>query len=467
VINVRTRVSRGSRSTRVLAGASTIAVVLGVTAAAPTAAAASTSIASLPTSYVVNGNDAGGVGDVRASWRNDGDPISRISLTVPAPSGFYFQRAGKLTIYRLDGANNVWRGEVGPDIAASCLVTDGGTLIHCDSIAVSIQTGTSFVVRFPTYIARSAPVTGAKSSEPGPTALLTIGDTRVESPIATSVSGVAGFEMSTAIPTTGSQRVSGTADPGTTVIVQDKAGNELGSGMAETDGTWQVTLHPGHGPIRTTFQLVDGATIVGPSAYYNSYIFSVSSPAAGADWSESPSFAGVGQPGSSVSIRDASDHELANGEVGPSGSWSLLPSRKLKSGAQDLRVVNTISDGSATTVRLTGVVMPQSSPSGAGAKVKGAAELDLAVTVIGGGAVANGESVRIIRVIVTDRAKPVAGARVRFATPGGFSLSNATALTNLQGEAFTTITATHTRESKVSVTVGSTTATAPLRFVSR
>lgn len=498
MIEVSTLVRRRLRSTRLLAGAAALATVLGPSAVTPAIATAATpvdrppltvDITPLRTNYVVDDNLAGGVGDVRASWRNAGDPLSRLALTVPAPPGFYFQRSGTLTIYVLRDAGDVWVGRTGPSIESSCEVSDDGTLLQCDSLAVDIPAGASFAVRFPAYIARSAPVTGTRSTEPGPSAILTVGETRVESPIATAVSGIAGFELSTAFPVTGSRSVSGTADPGTTVTVENAAGASLGSALTATDGTWRLTLPAGHGTIRTLFRTVDGSALDGASGYYNSYSFTVSSPVSGRNGPESPTFAGDGQPGSSVSIRDESGRELAHGTVDPSGTWSLPLPVKLEPGAHDLLVANIISDGSTTFVPVLALVVatPESTPPSPGTtsgpattgnagtpiapgtpvgpgRPAGAGMLRLAISVADDGAIADDETARMVRVVVTDGSGPVSGVRVRFRAPDALGLSNPSALTNVRGEAFTTVTATRAGSFEISVSADGVTRTMPVRF---
>jgi hypothetical protein len=437
---------------------STVVLTLAAAETTPAAADPIDAIIAIPTNYVGTANSSGGVGDVRASWQNTGGPITQIAVSAVAPPGQYFQASGAATIYVLAAGSNIWNVGAQPSIADSCDVNASGASIDCALLPILWPEGASIAIRFPTYVAPGTPLTGPTSVEPGTTMRLTSGLTSVNSNEATAIATVDSVVSSTAFPLTGVRYFTGTANPGTIASVLDATGTPLGRALTDNSGVWSLTLAPGYGIVRTTFTAVDGVESAGSSGYYNSYIFSISTPASAARWAGAVTVTGQGQPGSRVVVTDEAGRPRASTVINSSGGWLATVPAGMSLGAHELRVVNTISDGSVTSILLTGTVVA-TPPLPAST---------LALSVSRGEAFADGEDVLVIRLVVTDAlGRPVVGRRVHFRAPDSLTLSASNAITDVDGVATTTVAAPRQTTAQTWATIdGKRAESSIIRFIS-
>jgi hypothetical protein len=350
-----------------------------------------------------------------------------------------------MTVYVLDPLTGVWNIGGQPRVEDECAVGADGADMECPDLAVDLPQGSTLAVSFPTFVAPGAAVTGAASIEPGAIARLHLGASSWDSFEATAVASSDPVRQSTEFPATGARVVEGGANPGTIVTIESAATGELGSTRADAAGRWAVLLPPGFGPIDAVFETLDGVRSIAPAGYYNSYAFSLASPAGDATWATAQALTGSGQPGSEVVIRTANGTRLTDGYVDASGTWTLALPDTLAPGEHEIVVTNTISDGSSTTLHLRGRVVASASPlpsEPTSSPTPTPSTPRIVVSVSNGNAVANGEDVRIVRVVVSDSAgAPLAGEWVQFNAPGGLTPSTSTALTDVQGVATTTVAA--------------------------
>ena len=472
-----------SRRLRSLAASLAALLPLGafVGPAAPVELA--TIVVPIPTTYVAPWNHAGGTGDVRASWRNDGAQIDEFGVTVEAPPGQIFPQTGLLTVYVLDPLTGVWNIGGQPRVEDECAVSADGGGMECAGLAAEVPQGSSLAVSFPTFVAPGAGVTGAASIEPGTIARLHVGTSSWDSFEATAVASNDPILQSSEFPTTGTRLVRGGANPGTIVRIVSASAEALGSTRADAEGRWAVLLPPGYGLIDAVFETLDGALSTSAAGYYNSYVFAIASPADGATWSATQTLSGSGQPGSDVVVRSSAGVELTSGRADASGTWTLILPGSLAPGDHELVVTNTISDGSSTSALLRGRLAatppptpepttsptpgPTTSPTPTPTPTPAPATPRIVISVSPGDAVADGEAVRVVRVVVSESAgAPLAGEWVEFAAPDGLALSASTALTDVRGVATTTVAATQSIAARVTVrSVGTQTTTPVMRFV--
>jgi hypothetical protein len=435
-----------------------IVPALGALDATPAVADPVYAIAAIPTNYNGASNSSGGLGDVRASWRNDGAAIAHIAVTASAPPSQYFQRSAHATVYMLAQGSNIWDIDSQPDIASACDADAPGTGIRCDSLSVDWPPGGSLAISFPTYVAPGTPLTGAASIEPGSAMLVTVGSSAISSNEATAIGSVDPVTTSTTFPLTGSRLFSGTANPGTMVSVADESGAVLGAAPTDNSGAWQLALPPGYGVVHSVYQTVDGVQSTGTTGYYNSYTFALLSPGNDSSWSDSTNLSGTGQPQSRVVIDDEAGIRRATAVVDSAGQWSTVLRPGLSPGNHQFTIVNTVSDGSMAVIlfRATIVATPPLPAA------------HLSISVSGNAVSADGESVRIVRLVVTDTlGRPVAGRRVSFSAPMRFDLSARSAITDVHGTATTTFVASRQASARVSATIDRRTATTVLvKFIS-
>jgi len=163
----------------------------------------------------------------------------------------------------------------------------------------------------------------------------------------TLASPAAGSTITTATPT-----VTGTAHPGDTVTVKNGAGQTLGTATANSSGNWSLTLAtplPNGSNTLTATQSSNGGTasstftVNAPTPPPASAPVTITSPTTGSAYpndGKSP-FTGTGQPGATITVKDASGNPVCTTTVDGTGTWSCQPD----SGAL------TPADGSKITVQ--------------------------------------------------------------------------------------------------------------------
>ncbi|MBO0811006.1 MAG: hypothetical protein J2P23_03060, partial [Microlunatus sp.] len=153
--------------------------------------------------------------------------------------------------------------------------------------------------------------------------------------------------------------VSGTAEPGSVVIISDAAGTQLGTATVDRAGAWSIgsaRLHDGR--YKITAVATDAAGNISPDSDPKAFAVDSTPPAAPvidgpADRSTSadpvPLITGTGEPGTTVRVRI--DSAVAGTvTVGGYGTWSLKPSVRLADGDHRLTATQTDAAGNTSPV---------------------------------------------------------------------------------------------------------------------
>ncbi|SDQ70271.1 hypothetical protein SAMN05216487_3380 [Pseudomonas sp. UC 17F4] len=196
----------------------------------------------------------------------------------------------------------------------------------------------------------------------------------ISGPASATVDGVAPGAP-TVNPSNGSE-LSGSAEPGSTVIIRDGNGNPIGQTSADGSGNWSYT---------PSMPIADGTvvSVVSQDAAGNTSVpatVSVDAVAPAApvvNPSNGGVISGTAEPGSTVILTDGSGNPIGQTSADGSGSWSFTPGSPLPDGT----VVNvTATDASGNTSAPGGTVVdaqapaaPQVNPSN-GAVISGTAE---------------------------------------------------------------------------------------------
>jgi hypothetical protein len=135
----------------------------------------------------------------------------------------------------------------------------------------------------------------------------------------------------------------GTGEPGATVTVMDDQGNTLCSATVANSGDWTCTpsMPLADGPIMVHPVITDpaGNSTLGDVSTVNIDTQAPEEPEIihpsenGAVNTSTPQFDGDGEPGSTVSVKDAQGNELCTATVGPNGIWACAPTTLLPDGS--------------------------------------------------------------------------------------------------------------------------------------
>ncbi|WP_106639813.1 Ig-like domain-containing protein [Allosphingosinicella vermicomposti] len=131
-------------------------------------------------------------------------------------------------------------------------------------------------------------------------------------------------------PTNGTE-ISGTAEPGTTVVVRDSAGNEIGTDVVAPDGSWSVTPDA---------QLPDGTVIIvvavnsegDPSPAATATVDGIAPAAPVIAPSNGEQLVGTAEAGSTVTVTDGAGNVIGTDVVDANGNWSVTPATPLGDG---------------------------------------------------------------------------------------------------------------------------------------
>ncbi|MCS5511234.1 Ig-like domain-containing protein [Curtobacterium flaccumfaciens pv. betae] len=156
--------------------------------------------------------------------------------------------------------------------------------------------------------------------------------------------------------------ISGTAEPGSTVIIRDEDGNELGRGEADDDGDFSIELDEPLDDGEHKLELV-AEDKAGNASEETKTTVDVDTKAPTAPVVTSPSdltdgkgpIAGTAEPGSTVIIRDEDGNELGRDTADENGDFEIVLDEPLTDGAHDLELiaqdkVGNESDPTKTTV---------------------------------------------------------------------------------------------------------------------
>ncbi|WP_220038699.1 Ig-like domain-containing protein [Curtobacterium sp. MCLR17_040] len=140
--------------------------------------------------------------------------------------------------------------------------------------------------------------------------------------------------------------ISGTAEPGSTVIIRDEDGNQIGSGEANDDGDFSVELDEPLDDGEHKLELI-AQDDAGNTSEETKTTVDVDTTAPTAPVVTSPSdladgkgpITGTAEPGSTVIIRDEDGNELGRGEANDDGDFSIELDEPLNDGAHDLELI--------------------------------------------------------------------------------------------------------------------------------
>jgi len=202
-----------------------------------------------------------------------------------------------------------------------------------------------------------------------------------------------------ALAATGLQ-LSGNAEAGSTVTVRDAAGNVLGTSVANSNGTFQVTLNSAQTNGQTLqVTTTDAAGNVSPAAPYTAA--DTTPPAAVANLAVSPdgtTLSGTGEAGATVTVRAPDGALLGTATVGSDGRFSVTLAPAATTG-ESLSVVQTDAAQNASpaqTVTAPGELAPDAPDnlalSANGLVVTGSAAPGSTVNVYGPGGVLLGSA---------------------------------------------------------------------------
>ncbi|WP_220036528.1 MULTISPECIES: Ig-like domain-containing protein [unclassified Curtobacterium] len=140
--------------------------------------------------------------------------------------------------------------------------------------------------------------------------------------------------------------ITGTAEPGSTVIIRDEDGNELGRGEANDDGDFSIELDEPLDDGEHKLELI-AEDKAGNTSEETTTTVDVDTKAPTAPVVTSPSdladgkgpITGTAEPGSTVIIRDEDGNELGRGEANDDGDFSIELDEPLNDGAHDLELI--------------------------------------------------------------------------------------------------------------------------------
>ncbi|SED02758.1 Ig-like domain (group 3) [Nocardioides exalbidus] len=231
-----------------------------------------------------------------------------------------------------------------------------------------------------TYTAAATDAAG--NTSPDATVTFTVDTTAPGAPVITSPA--AGSVTNDTTPT-----FSGTAEPGSTVVVRNAGGTQVCTATTGAGGSWTCTpaspLPAGQATYSATATDAGGNT--SPAADVTFTIDAtaptapvITAPAGGSTTTDpTPPFSGTAEPGSTVVVEDPSGNEVCTAVTGPGGSWTCTPTTPLPGGEATYTATATDAAGNtspATSVTFTidaaggSVAPPVISSPAAGATVQ-------------------------------------------------------------------------------------------------
>ncbi len=193
----------------------------------------------------------------------------------------------------------------------------------------------------------------------------------------------------TAIVTADGGAVTGGGEAGATVVVRDASGVVLGSGTAGADGAFTVRIAPAQANGETLSVTVsDAGGNVSPATVVTAPdITAPALPVAQID-GDGGTVAGTGEPGATITVRDAADTVIGTAIVAADGSYSvtLTPAQ---TNAETVRVSqvdaagNVSASASVVAPDFTAPAQPSATIAGDGASVSGTGEPGAAILITG------------------------------------------------------------------------------------
>ncbi|MCS6556919.1 Ig-like domain-containing protein [Curtobacterium flaccumfaciens] len=163
--------------------------------------------------------------------------------------------------------------------------------------------------------------------------------------------------------------ITGTAEPGSTVIIRDEDGNELGRGEANDDGNFSIELDEPLDDGEHKLELI-AQDKAGNTSEETKTTVDVDTDAPGAPVVTSPSdladskgpITGTAEPGSTVIIRDEDGNELGRGEANDDGDFSIELDEPLDDGEHKLELVAADKAGNESSPTDTTVDVDTEAP---------------------------------------------------------------------------------------------------------
>ncbi|WP_027465991.1 Ig-like domain-containing protein [Curtobacterium sp. UNCCL17] len=164
--------------------------------------------------------------------------------------------------------------------------------------------------------------------------------------------------------------ITGTAEPGSTVIIRDEDGSELGRGEANDDGDFSIELDEPLDDGEHKLELI-AQDDAGNNSEETKTTVDVDTKAPAAPVVTSPSdlaagegpITGTAEPGSTVIIRDEDGNELGRGEANDDGDFSIELDEPLTDGEHKLELVAQDDAGNASEETKTTVDVDTKAPT--------------------------------------------------------------------------------------------------------
>lgn len=196
-----------------------------------------------------------------------------------------------------------------------------------------------------------------------------------QSPVASTTIDSVAPQVPTIQPSTGTS-LSGTAEPGSTLIVSDLSGRIIGQVAADGSGNWSLTPSPAVAD-NTTISVV-ARDAAGNSSAPASIIVDAAPPSAPIiDPSNGIVLRGSAEPGSTVTLRDAAGSLLAEATAAANGAWSAALTAQLPNGTQVVAVATDATGNASPSAIITVDGLPPAAPiivPSNGSQLSGSAE---------------------------------------------------------------------------------------------
>jgi hypothetical protein len=163
------------------------------------------------------------------------------------------------------------------------------------------------------------------------------------------------------------EEISGTSDPGTTVVVKDASGKVLGETTADENGHWSVKTPAGTGSGKITVTATDGA---GNSVTVTGSLDTTPPAPPVVKRADGEEISGTGEPGTKIVVTDADGKTLGETEVDKDGNWSVKTPAGAASGPITVTSTDPAGNSSSVTTKLAVTVSaPTGGTAGSGSPV--------------------------------------------------------------------------------------------------
>ncbi len=193
----------------------------------------------------------------------------------------------------------------------------------------------------------------------------------------------------TAIVSADGGAVTGGGEAGASVVVRDSSGVVLGSGTAGADGAFTVRIAPAQANGETLSVTVsDAGGNVSPATVVTAPDITAPALPVAQIGGDGETVAGTGEPGATITVRDAADTVIGTAIVAADGSYSvtLTPAQ---TNAETVRVSqadaagNVSASASVVAPDFTAPAQPSATIAGDGASVSGTGEPGAAILITG------------------------------------------------------------------------------------